>query len=489
MRIYDANRYSSNWNIGHFFVSLSNIAAGVTPFKTRIRADPNMRLQVGFLEDESIFEALARDGRFDVERLRSCGVNCDRKTQPLSYKAVTCQSETVEIYLFPKKDTSLPQLVLPRPHPDPLKTSVKAEASKVKEEETTGPSRPGLPAGSSIPGSTTGISEASAPKTLTQLIGYAFKTGTLNGELTKQLAKKCNIKYRNFASNQGSSVPVVQVKSLAKTADAVGAIFTQNVEGSLKFQGTCFGTGENFIVTNHHVYRQLIRATAVFIDFNFEEGAAPSVPGRRYEPVDHTYLVSGSEDLDYAILKLKERDDKLPPPCIFKTGVTISDPHTFILSKLEGHRIHLIGHPNGQGKDIDFMCPVDTDGCKLYNYAIRNGARIGRANEVHRTTQTPKRVTYHVSSFFFGSSGSPGILFEDGKKQLVVLHTLGVFLDEQKRSVIEQGVQFTEIVKHVNECIQLVQGDPSKQHGLMGVRLTDIFPGVENWFSCPMDID
>ena len=175
----------------------------------------------------------------------------------------------------------------------------------------------------------------------------------------------------------------------------------KNVEGSLKFQGSCFGTGEQYIVTNYHVYRRLIRATAFFIDFNFEEGAAPSIPGRRYEPADHTYLVSLSEDLDYAILKLKERDDKLPPPCIFKTGVTISDPHTFNLSKLEGHRIHLIGNPNGQGKDIDFMCPVDTDGCKLYNYAIRNGARIGRANEVHRTTQTPKRVTSHVSSFFF----------------------------------------------------------------------------------------
>ena len=493
MRRYDVHEYSSSWSIGHFFVSLSNIAAGVTPFKTLIRTDPNMRLRVGFLKDESIFEALARDARFDVEKLRSCGVNCDRKTHPLSYKAVTCLNETVEIYFLPKRDTSLPQLVLPRPHPYPLKTSVKAEASKVKEEEdsvvTAGPSRPGLQAGSSIPGSTTGVSEASAPKTLTQLIGNAFKTGTLNEELTKQLAKKCNMKYRKFSLNQGSSVPVVQVKSLAKTADAVGAIFTQSVEGSLKFQGTCFGTGEQYVVTNHHVYLQLIRAIAFFIDFNYEEGAAPSIPGRRYEPADHTYLVSGSEDLDYAILKLKERDDKLPPPCIFKTGVTIIDPHTFNLSKLEGHRIHLIGHPNGQGKDIDFMCPVDTDGCKLYNYAIRNGARIARANEVHRTTQNPKRVTYHVSSFFFGSSGSPGILFKDGKKQLVVLHTLGVFLDDQNRSVIEQGVQFTEIIEHVNECIQLAHGDTSDQHGLRGVRLTDIFPGVENLFSCPMDID
>ena len=72
MPIYDVNEYSSNWNIGHFFVSLSNcyIAAGVTPFKTLIRTDPNMQLRVGFLKDESIFEALARDARFDIEKLK-----------------------------------------------------------------------------------------------------------------------------------------------------------------------------------------------------------------------------------------------------------------------------------------------------------------------------------------------------------------------------------------------------------------------------------
>lgn len=496
MRIYDVNQYGSNWNIGHFFVSLSNITAGVTPFKTQIRADPNMRLRVGFFEDESLFEALARDARFEVEKLRFCGVNCDRKTLLLSYKAVACLNKTVQIYSLQKENTRLPQLVRPRPHPDPLKTSVKAEASKVKEEEddsvvTAGPSRPGLPAGSSIPGSTTGISEASAPKTLTltQLIGNAFKTGTLDRKLTKQLAKECDMKYRNFALNQGSSVPVVQVKSLVETADAVGAIFTQNVEGSLKFQGTCFGTGEQYIVTNYHVYVELIGATAVFIYFNYEEGAAPSIPGRRYEPVD--YLVSGSEDLDYAILKLKERNDKLPPPCIFKTGVTIMDPHSFNWSKLEGHRIHLIGHPNGQRKDLDFMCPVVTDGVELYIYALRRGKESAQANTAYLNAKMPKRGMYHVSSFFYGSSGSPGIFFQYGKKLLVVLHTRGVFLDDESRSFIEQGVQFTEIVKHVNECIHLAQEDRSGQNRMKGVRLTDIFPGVDtfNWSSSPMDID
>lgn len=492
MRRYDANEYSSSWNMQHFYVSLSVIAAGVTPFKTKIHADPNMRLRVDFFNDESILEALARDRRFDVKKLSACGVNCDRKPYPLSYKAVNCQNKTAEIYSLSKRDTSLPPLVLARPHPDPLKTSVKAEASKVREEDsvvTAGPSRPGLPPGSSIPGSTTGISQASAPETLTQLIGYAFKTGTLDRKLTKQLAKECDMKYRNFALNQGSSVPVVQVKSLVETADAVGAIFTQNVEGSLMFQGTCFGTGEQYIVTNHHVYRQLIGATAVFIYFNYEEGAAPSIPGRRYEPVD--YLVSGSEDLDYAILKLKERNDKLPPPCIFKTGVTIMDPRSFNWSKLEGHRIHLIGHPNGQRKDLDFMCPVVTDGVELYIYALRRGKESAQANTAYLNAKMPKRGMYHVSSFFYGSSGSPGIFFQYGKKLLVVLHTRGVFLDDESRSFIEQGVQFTEIVKHVNECIHLAQEDRSGQNRMKGVRLTDIFPGVDtfNWSSSPMDID
>ena len=494
MRTYDVTEYSSSWNMQHFFVSLSAIAAGVTPFKTKLHTDPNMRLRVDFFEDESILEALARDGRFNVIKLGS-GVNCDQKPYPMLYKAVNCQNKTIEINSLAKKETSvLYQPVLPRPHPDLLKTSVKAEASKVKVEEDSvdiaGPSRPGLPAGSSIPGSATSMSEASAPKTLTQLIGYAFKTGTLNEELTKQLAKKCNIKYRNFALNQGSSVPVFQVKSLARTADAVGAIFTQNVEGSLKFRGTCFGTGEQYIVTNYHVYVKLIGATT-FIYFNYEEGAAPSIPGRRYELADHTYLVSWSEDLDYAILKLKERNDKLPPPCIFKTGVTIMDPHSFNWSKLEGHRIHLIGHPNGQRKDLDFMCPVVTDGVELYIYALRRGKESAQANTAYLNAKMPKRGMYHVSSFFYGSSGSPGILFQYGEKLLVVLHTRGVFLDDERRSFIEQGVQFTEIIKRVNECIHSAQEDRSSQKRMKGVRLTDIFPGADtfNWSSSPMDID
>ena len=492
MRRYDVNEYSSSWNMLHFYVSLSVIAAGVTPFKTKIHADPNMRLRVDFFKDESILEALVRDRRFDVKNIGACGVNCDRKPYPLSYKAVNCQNKTVEIYSLSKKDTSLPQLVLPRPHPDPLKTSVKAEASEVREEDsvvTAGPSRPGLPAGSSIPGSTTGISQASAPKTLTQLIGSAFKTGTLDKELTKQLAKECGIKYRNFALNQGLSIPARQVRDLAKTLDAVGAIYIQNVEGSFEFLGTCFGTGEQYIVTNHHVYVRLIEAAAAFIDFNYEEGVAPSIPGQRYEPA--YFLVSGSEELDYAILKLKERNDKVPPPCIFKTGVTIMDPHSFNWSKLEGHRIHLIGHPNGQRKDVDFMCPVVTDGLELYIYALRRGKESAQANTAYLNAKMPKRGMYHVSSFFYGSSGSPGILFQHGKKLLVVLHTRGVFLSDQNRSFIEQGVQFTEIVKHVNECIHLAQEDRSGQNRLKGVRLTDIFPGVDtcNWSSSPMDID
>ena len=65
------------------------------------------------------------------------------------------------------------------------------------------------------------------------------------------------------------------------------------------------------------------------------------------------------------------------------------------------------------------------------------------------------------------------------------------FHSDQNRSFIEQGVQFTEIVKHVNECIHLAQEDRSGQNSLKGVRLTDIFPGVDtcNWSSSPMDID
>ena len=493
MREYAVNEYSCDWNMRHFFVSLSNIAAGVTSLKNRIRIDQNMRLRVDFFEHETIFEALVRDNRFIEQKLRVCEIICDRKPLEMCYDALHCQNKTVEICsLKPSKVvTGLPKSVLPRPHPALLHTSVKVEndedsvvtagssttePSKFKNDEdsvaTAGPSTAMLQAAST--------SQANSYDTFTHLIECAFKVSskTLSSKDRKKLATECGKMFRNFALEQDLSIPACQVRELTKTLDSVGAIFKLNCVGNPRFLGTCFRTGRHYILTNNHVYNLFKSAekTAV-IYFNYES-EVPSGP--RYVP---DCLVMNSEELDFAILKLQEPCDELSAPCIFSTGVTIMRPGSD-WSELEGQRLQVIGHPNGQPKQVDPMCPVVTtpqDSNAFYFYALRRGHTREHANEVYQKSKDKKRGLYHVSSFFEGSSGSPGILFQYGKKLLVVMHTRGFYLNDSNKTSIEQGVLFTEIVRHVQECIEKARQDPSGQNLLRDIKLSDIFPGVDTW--------
>ena len=491
-REYDANKYSRNWDMGYFLVSLSNIAPGVSRYKRLFPKDQDMLLRVDFFKDETIFEALKWDNRFFEENLRFCRVKCDRKRFYLSFNALHLQKKTIEICRTRprKEDLDLPKPLPPsRPHPDLRrtrpKTSVQVEPCKVKRDgesvATAGPSTAVLPVGVSSTALTPQNSQANYPMNFELLIKDAFfNFECLNDKERQKVARECNTKLRNFALGENRCILSSQLKELAKTVDAVGAIFLQN-----EFVGTCFGTGQQYVVTNNHVFVKLIDLSKVVIDFNYES-VVTSLPERRYQP---DYLVLRSKKLDFALLKLKERSDKVPPPCIFSTGVTIPNPRNFNWSNLEGHRVHLIGHPDGQPKQVDPLCPVVTDSLELYVYGLRTGGTSAEANTVYHYSKTKEGGMYHVSNFFEGSSGSPGIVFRSGMKQLVVLHTRGVLLRDRNRSFIEQGVLFTEIVKNVNDRIGLAQKDTSDQNTLGSVSLTNIFPGVENWSSCPMDID
>lgn len=501
MREYDVNEYSRNWDMGYFLVSLSNISPGVSPYKRRFPKDSNMKLRVDFFKDESLFEALVWDKRFTEEKLRFCEVNCDCKRYPISFDALHFQNKVIEIYNKRKEDSDLPKSLPPsRPHPGRRRTrpmtSVEVEPRKVtgdgdsqerrRRETETPRARPCTAGPSTALQPVQVFSTALTPQNsqgmnFEQFINDAFfNLERLSDKERQKVARECNTKLRNFALGENRSILSSQLKELAKTVDAVGAIFIQN-----EFVGTCFGTGEQYVVTNNHVFVKLIDLSKVVIDFNYEF-VLTSLPERRYQP---DYLVLSSKKLDFAILKLKELSSKVPPPCIFSTGVTIPNPRNFNWSNLEGHRVHLIGHPDGQPRQVDPMCPVVTDSLELYVYGLRMGGTSAEANNVYHHSKTKAGGMYHVSNFFEGSSGSPGIVFRSGMKQLVVLHTRGVLLRDRNRSFVEQGVLFTEIVKHVNDLIELAQEDTSGQNRLGSVSLTDIFPGVENWSSCPMDID
>lgn len=465
-RDYAVEEYNENWEFKSFLLSFTKHNRVISHFSKIVHS----KMQVDFFNGETMFEALSRDNRFEKKELRRCLFACeDRRQMDLSMSADHFQGKSIEISVVKEGDKALPQLVHPRKRPkqDPVAANVKVE---------DGPSKTAQQRDPTSGGPTTETPVASNPssmrneftKELTHLIECAFdiKSQKLTKRDKTKLAKRCNQIFSecNFASAENMSIPVSDAEELAEIAKSVGVVMKIADGGSPFLAGTCFRIGTKYIITNKHVYDKLCESPPgrVFIDFAFKKGEAPNPHGRRYEV--HNVLVSSSEELDYAILELREPHQDLPP-CIFTTGVTIMDPSKNPHHMLQGRKLRLIGHPSQQRKKIDPICPVFTipqDDSAYHIYGLRRFLEL--------TDQ--RRETYHVSNFFYGSSGSPGILFENNKKYLVVLHAKGFFLEEDpNRSSIEQGVLFTEIVKDVQASI-IKNADQAPG------TIADIFPWV-----------
>lgn len=471
-RDYAVEEYNENWEFKSFLVSFTE----VNPVISRFSKIVHSKMQVDFFNGETIFEALSRDNRFDKKELRRCQSKCayeDGGPMDLLIKANHFQGKSIEIRVGQEEDKDLPQLVPPRKRPiqDPVAANGKVEDEPSKTTEQPDPASCGPSTETSL-ASNPSLMRNEFTEDLTHLIECAFgiKSQKLTSRDKKKLVQRCNQIFReyNFASAENMSIFISDVEELAEIAKSVGVVIKIEDGGSLFLAGTCFRIGTKYIITNKHVYDKLyeIRPGTVFIDFAFKKGEAPSPRGQRYEVLN--VLVSSSEELDYAILKLREPPHELPP-CIFSTGVTIMDPSKNPHLMLQGQKLRLIGHPSQQRKKVDPICPVFTipqDGPTYHRYSLRMETFLALTDQ--------RRETYHVSNFFFGASGSPGILFENDQKYLVVLHTKGFFLEDPKRSSIEQGVLFTEIVKDVQESIEKAGQDP-------GIRLADIFPMVESW--------
>ena len=86
--------------------------------------------------------------------------------------------------------------------------------------------------------------------------------------------------------------------------------------------------------------------------------------------------------------------------------------------------------------------------------------------------------TRKSSDFFYGSSGSPGIIPLFDKKSLVFLHCRG-FINEQNEFFIEQGVLLTEIYKDVDKKIKDAELSGTN-NPLKAIKLQDIFRSVDS---------
>ena len=415
-RDYAVEEYNENWEFKSFLVSFTAIDSAISRFSKIVHS----QMQVDFFKGETMFEALSRDNRFDKKELRRCqftGAYGDGGLMDLSMRADHFQgNKCIEIHRQ-EEDKDLPELVHPRKRPkqDPVAANGKAEDEPSKTTQQPDPASGGPSTEASL-ATNPSLMRNEFTEDLTHLIECAFhiKSQKLTSRDKKKLVQRCNQIFRecNFASAENMSIFVSDVEELAEIAKSVGVVIKIEDGGSPFLAGTCFRIGTQYIITNKHVYDMLyeIRPRTVFIDFAFKKGEAPSPHGQRYEVLN--FLVSSSEELDYAILKLREPPHELPH-CIFTTGVTIMDPSKNPHPMLQGQKLRLIGHPSQQRKKIDPICPVFTipqDGPAYHRYSLRMETFLALTDQ--------RRETYHVSNFFFWLVWVPRDSFRKWQKVL-----------------------------------------------------------------------
>ena len=477
-RQFAVEDYSSDWKLRYFRVLCSEgkIAPGVSDF-SRINIT---KMKVYFFSDETIFEALVRDNRFKEEKLRSCWADFDqtRTRTPLSSKAVNIQGKDIEIVPLNVKDSKLPESVSLRPHPNPSLTAARIKPKQIKQENASAASSASRLTPRSVAASTPVTARQSFKTTDNSAplleITFDIKNKTLTvGEKAMQMIEPRIKKLENFALKQGYRSYVCELEDLSEIAQSVGAIFILDHADHPRLEGTCFRIGEGYIITNKHVVKNISQKDRVYVNFNFKKAGDAYSKRCFIESV-----VMCSAELDYAILRMENPHEQLPP-CIFSHGISIMNPGfpESNWSVLDDKFLRLIGHPREEPKQIDLMCTINArpqSGLECWCYTLRRGEEFeGEAVKNYNEGKDRRRRTYQSSNFFHGSSGSPGIVCLNGKKWLVVLHARG-FRDDKDNFFVEQGVLLTEIYKDVQKQINENQRDQLKD-----IRVEDLFPSVD----------
>ena len=471
-RQYAVEDYSSDWNLSYFqvFCSEGTIAPGVSDLTKTIIT----KMMVDFFNDETIFEALVRDNRFKEEKLRSCGATFNQTQIPLSVNAIHIQYKDIKIVSLNEKDSQLPEAVSPRTRP---KSSVTATSSKPKQrkQENTSATCSALPGDSSTPVSARPSRKRRDKSSPWVDITFDIKFKTLTvGKDSREIMKRRISE--NFALKQGHTGYVSEHEDLIQIAQSVGAIFKLDPDNHPCLVGTCFRIGEEYIITNKHVQEEIttMAKDLVYVNFNFKKRCQAN---SKRSFID--YVVMSSTELDYAIFRMKKSHEQLPPS-IFAHGVSIMNPEypERNWKLLRDKPLRLIGHPQGEPKLMDLMCTVNArrqSGLACWCYTLRRGeVSKGEAVSDYHQGKDRRRITYHTSNFFHGSSGSPGIVLLNDKKWVVVLHARG-FRDDAANFFIEQGVLLTEIFRDVQKQINEAQQGPLKD-----ISVEDLFPSVDH---------
>ena len=477
-----ADDYSNDWKLNYFQVLCSErkIAPGVSDF-SKISIT---KMKIYFFIDETIFEALVRDNRFKEEKLRSCGATFGRSQTRLSSKAVNIQGKDIKIVPLNEKDSKLPESVSPRPHPKLSKTaaSIKPKQQEHASAACSASCVTPRPADWSTPVTARGSPKTryNSPRLVEITFDIECKTITL-GKNARELVKRRK-KLENFALKEGCSCYVCEQEELIEIAQSVGAIFKLDLADHPRLVGTCFMIGKGCIITNNHVMEEIPKLNRAYVNFRFKrEGQVNS------QRLFIDRLVMCSAELDYAILRMENLQQQLPPS-MFSYGVRIMNPTCpeSNWSLLDDMPLRLIGHPQERPKQIDLMCTINArpqSGLECWCYTLRRGKNLQRgilspsleaeAAKDYHEGKDRRRRTYQSSNFFHGSSGSPGIVHLGDKKRVVVLHARG-FKDDKENFFVEQGVLLTEIHKDVQKQINEAQQGPLKD-----ISVEDLLPSED----------
>lgn len=417
-------------------------------------------LQVPFCEGESFFDALTADKRFDKKRQGKQAISmCQFKNEEreiFSLKNKALQDMVFEFYnskadrIEASEKKPLPTTSGPSGAALPCVT-IKQEPGEDQLEETQAPAIE-----QSVSSDNSGTlkkvyrwsKEEKLKSTIEKAFGLDFQPKKPQKAEDKRMEKINNFCCEKFSLDFKHHILVADMKDLVTyESRCVGATIAvkrnhKNEIVDTCAAGTCFRIGKQFVITNAHVLNLIEkhRYQLEYINFNYTGHT------------DQTYIYNveaavllKNESLDYAILKLKETEFELPPSItdfnyqIALPGYNIDEPITFI------------GHPGGSAKLIDPSCPL-----KL--------ASQDPDSKLYIRQQEKNRSHYDVSTFFKGSSGSPGFLLHS--KKVVVLHSWGY--DVGKDFSFEEGILMSSIVEDVKTKLEkgLVNG---------GVTLADIF--------------
>ncbi|XP_020904842.1 uncharacterized protein LOC110243120 isoform X2 [Exaiptasia diaphana] len=467
VREFEVERYSKQWDTQSFCVKFDNDRES-KPHVTKMSKVLNL-IEVPFFKGETFYEALCRDGRFDIEKkdgslaISQCDLQQVGSTVkvPIDNNATRYDGMKFEFYHskahishkvepltyppFLRKNVSFPDYSLPQKR---LALTYDHPVTPVQSEQSP------AQGGASAPDNIVQGSESTK-----KLIPHSdeelknFIENTYDIKITKEKAetkeskrlKKINKFVKNgcdlFALSQNCQLGASKVKKLSQLCDSTAAIVIELTSGVKMFRGTCFRVGPKYVITNEHVWKfikekhQQGMLKKVHVDFLYMGNNSVSQTSCTVSRV-----VIKSKELDYVVLQVSEPNNwELP-----KSVTSFFTIPPFRKCNQEGVFLTFSGHPEGSNETVtDWLCPLKSPD------TLDNRVVIGLSMYDRNQLRDPRRQTYDVSTFFHGSSGSPGVLIHEG--YLMVLHCRGFFLQDDNQSKVEQGILMSAIVEDVKQ--------------------------------------